>query len=444
MTRLPAFTLVVCACGQPSGGSQPAASKPVTITCNASGAGAGITVDAASKLGPLRSLQGFLHGIDARATFDQPLIAALKPAFWRFGTGSDTLFPKISGFGAKLTYVVSDGYADSRGGYSKARPWEDWAGTESFITSAAQANLQAGRPITFFDAWGEPQGGTPWLGTYDQLLEYYARTIRTLRAADPTAKVIGPTYDDFEGTIEGHGLFDVIVDLDARYQLRFDAIAWHELGAQPAEQLPAHTASLRQRLAARFPGYQPELHVNEYANTAQHLVPGWSVGWLFYLTEANVDAANRACWNVPGEGWSDCWAGLNGLLRPDNRTPQHTYWVHRSYADLVDGQRLRTTSTDPHAVALAVQQSQHLLLLTGRFASSPAAPLTLTLQGLPPNTTSVDVTASVIPATGVPGALPAPQTPAPCHATVGDGGLTVLVNDYPDGAAVSFDVTLTP
>ena len=58
--------------------------------------------------------------------------------------------------------------------------------------------------------------------------------------------------------------------------------------------------------------------------------------------------------------------------------------------------------------------------------------------------TSRDVTASVIPATGVPGALPAPQTPAPCHATVGDGGLTVLVNDYPDGAAVSFDVTLTP
>lgn len=443
------LTIGLAAC---SDGQGQAIDAGVGSRCAAGASGPAITVDGASDLGALRSLQGFLNGINPAPgnaeRFDDAVVGALRPAFWRFGTGSDVVFDKIARFGATLTYVVSDGYADSRGGYDLARPWEDWTGYEAFVTAAARANLTAGRPIRYFDVWGEPQGGTPWRGSYDQLVELFARTIAAVRAVDPAVKVIGPSYDDFLGTFDGHSFGDLIVELDRRFQRRLDGISWHELGNQPVEDVPRHADLLRQGLASALPGYAPELHVNEYAGPTQHLLPGWAVGWLHYLTVADVDVASRACWNVGDEGWSDCWAGLDGLLRPDNRTPQHTYWAHRYYAELVGQVHLSTTATDPHVVGLAVRvpATGVLRVLTGRFVATPPGPsaaVTLRVTGLPDGI-SVDVATFEISSAGVPGPLAAPISAGSCRATATGGQVEVGVPTYADGAAIYFELTPAP
>jgi hypothetical protein len=421
----------------PAGGPCPTATPTVTIS-----------VDLAHPGAPLRSLQGFLNGIDpapgSTATFDDAAVRALAPAYWRFGTGAATVFPKIAGFGATLTYILSDGYADSRGGYSNARPWQDWAGFEAHVAQVARANLDGGRPIRYFDIWNEPQGGTPWLGTYDQLLEYYDRTVRAVRAVDPQARFVGPSFDDLGGNVGGHSLGDLLVDLDARFGIRLDAISWHELGAYPPSELPTHAALARQVLAQRLPGATPELHVNEYSSPRDHLLPGWTVGWLVGLTAAGIDVATRACWDVPGEGWSDCWAGLDGLLRRDNRTPQANYWAHRLYAALPGLPALPVTTTDPRAAALAVAPSPTTArVLAGRFVATPpgpAATLGIELIGLPPTAIRVAATGTLVPPQA--GAMPAPLDLGVCRVDVVGGRAMVVTPAVPDGAALGLELTL--
>lgn len=435
--------LAVVGCSSPATGPD----APVaTARCEASSASATVTVDVASNLGPLRSLQGFLHGIDGNTTFDDAMIRALRPAFWRFGANGNATFPKISTFGATLTYVISDGYADKHGGYDNAKPWLNWAEYDTDVSDVIKANVTANRPIKYFDIWGEPQGGTKWLGSYDDLVELYSRTITIIRNLDPNAKIVGPSYDNFLGDFAGHSFGDIIVELNNRGK-RFDAISWHELGSQSLTEVPAHVATLRTGLATAIPGYAPEIHINEFASPQQHLIPGWIVGWLYYLNAAGVDAANRACWDVANQG-SDCWAGLNGLFQPDNHTPQHTYWAHRYYAELVDGTQLRSVATDPLLVGLAVRRpdSGAVRVLTGRFANvtpSGAVPFGLELTGIADGT-AVTVHSYAVPATGIPGPLLAPDDLGTCQATVAAGKASIAVPAYPDGAAVYFEITGLP
>lgn len=389
-----------------------------------------LRIDAASDRGPLRSLQGFLNGLDPSTTLlDEATVAALAPRFWRFGTGRDAVSARIGRFGAVLTFVVSDRYAELRGGYANARPFEDWPGYEAYLDELASWNVAMGHPVTYFDVWGEPQGGTPWLGTYDQLLELFTRTHARMRAIDPEARFVGPSYDAFDGMVEGHTFLDFLVDLDAR-GVRLDAVSWHELGGAPPESLPTRVAELRDALAAALPGSPLELHVSEYSGPGDHLIPGAAVIWLHYLTEAGVDSANRACWDVPGAGYSDCWAGLNGLLGPDGRTPQHTYFAHRYYAELVaasvaGGRHLDTLASDPRFVGLAVADTTHVRILTGRAGGAlegRTLDVGLELEGIDSISGAHDVEVEIrqIPIEGIPGPLAPPPTER-CRLTITDG-----------------------
>jgi hypothetical protein len=245
------------------------------------------------------------------------------------------------------------------------------------------------------------------------------------------------TYDDFFGAFEGRTLVDLVVELDAKHQVRFDGLAWHELGGQPPEDIPQHVELLRARLEQRLPGYRPQLHVNEYSNEVQHLVPGWAVRYLVALSDAKVDAANRACWDVPQQRWSTCWAGLNGLFAADNRTPQPLYWVYRAAGDLVGEQQLVGSASEPHTVALGVSTDGGAKVLLGRAGSPGAAPLALRLEGLSPG--RVAVSAEVIPPIGAT-RLDAPTPVTGCEALVSDGGVEVLLRDVAEGSAATLTV----
>ena len=410
-----------------------------------------IIIDASSDRGPLRSLQGFLNGINtapgSAEAFNAERVQALKPRFWRVGTGAGVVIEKVRAFGPRLTLVVADAYTDT---FPAQRPWENWAQYEAWLQSLYAGLQQAGANIAYWDVWGEPQGGTPFRGTYAQLLELYSRTHDVLKQLDPNANIIGPSYDNFEGTFGGKNAEQLLTDINAQYGIKLEALSWHEQGNQAPEKIPEHVAVLKQFLAAQFPGYLPELHVNEYSGPNDHLLPGWSVGWLYYLTEAGVDVATRACWPVTeasGRRWSDCWAGLNGLLGEDNSTPQPTYWVHRFYADMAEQTWLSSQTDDPRAVALAVKSAAggEVTLLAGRLSaapSGPAKPVRFIVRGLPWAAARVKI--NLVPQGQAPAPLPAPINGGTCAQPLAQGELSLTVSSFDDGTAIWLQLSQAP
>ena len=96
--------------------------------------------------------------------------------------------------------------------------------------------------------------------------------------------------------------------------------------------------------------------IDEYAPAAQHHLPGFAVGWFYYLEKSGVLSVSRACWNVMDSVngiWDDCWDGLDGLFMKDNLTPQALYWVFNRYAQMLGRKLTSTSSASNDVVALA-------------------------------------------------------------------------------------------
>lgn len=410
-----------------------------------------ITVNASSNRGPLPNLQGFLMGINNAAgnmdQFDFPTVSALNPKYWRLATGAGTMFPKVQPFNPILTLVIRDVYVDT---YGNDTVWNDWAQYESFLQALYAATHSAGAVITYWDVWGEPEGGTPFNGTYAQFLELYKRTHDVLKAIDDNVKIIGPSYEDFNGAVQGHSFGQFIVDLDTTYAIKLEGLSWHEFDSVGPQNLPSHATTVTQFLTANYPGYTPSYHVNEYGGPAGHLLPGWNVGYLYYLHEAGISVTARACWTIPSL-WSDCYAGLDGLLVNDNATPMPPYWVARLYAGLVGQTWLTSQTDDTRAVALAVTAgNQTLTVLVGRLTSAPSGAtkiVRLVMTNFPWVRTSIMI--QRIPQLAAPTPLLSPIDEGTQIQTVVQGTLTLTFNTFDDGTArwiqfTNLDVSVSP
>lgn len=404
-----------------------------------------------------KSLQGFLNGVGFAATesFDASVVSPLKPKFWRIPDFA--YYDKIRQFNPAFTFILGEAYANAHGGWNNARPWENWKEWEDFVIATVKHSITTNRPVAYWDMWGEPdiQGGTKWQGTYPQFLEFVARGYRAIHIANPSAKVIGPSFAGFDSYFQDasgprHYMGDVVKDLATIHNVKLEGISWHELGSNP-EDLPKHKDIARQFFAQNFPGYTPEIHINEFSAQADHTIPGWAVAWLYYLEQAGVDAASRACWfmqtTTDSSTWNNCWAGLDGLLLQDNKTPQHTYWVHKAYADL-GPRRLVIDSGVSKIVALASRDDskQELRILLGRYqtraATGKAAPkdMSLIVENYPYQATQVQVTASLIP-DETPGALLKPLQGSQTFLLQGRT-LILPLNSFKDGDAG--EVVITP
>jgi hypothetical protein len=374
-----------------------------------------LTVQADGDLGPFPSLaSGFLHGLDENGALDSTAAATLSPGYWRLYKW--VTYDFAAAFEAKITYGLSSSYAWAHGGFPNARPWENWAGWEQYVADRVTAILYwfpQDRPA-FYDVWNEPDLAYFWSGTYEQLLELFARTDIVVRGVDPHAKLVGPSVAKY--IPHYGGVSDVVqfaIDLDREYGIRLDALSWHEndsgvfgAGADMPEDIPGHAASIRSRLAAYFPpDYQPELHVNEYAGNRVHLSPGYNVGYLYYLMEADVDWASRACWYVySGEPpnhqvWSDCWSGLDGMFMEDGFTPQIVYWVYDAAVRMLGGVRLPTTSPAVRTNVLAsrLDADEEIRILVGRHEQQNLRDVLVRVENLPWSFDAVCVEAGRIP-----------------------------------------------
>jgi len=301
-------------------------------------------------------LQGFLAG--TRTQMDINLVKNLDPRFWRVGDFNSNSFVKERFPEVKTEILLSDLYNDK----AKTKPWENWDEYEQNIQKLVQYSKD-NSPVDYWDIWSEPDA--LWTGTSEQFFEMVKRTHNAIRSVDPDAKIVGPSASYYNE--EYYAMF---LDFLVANNLNLDGLSWHEFYLP--EKIPEHVASAKSMIANR-PSLGPmEIQINEFSSGQHHLIPGWMLGWIYYLDIAKVDWANKACWEREiGDitETSECIKGLNGIFAPDEITPQAVYWVHKFYADM-KGTKLDISSSDPKIVALASKDdyTQEVQVLVGRYS----------------------------------------------------------------------------
>jgi hypothetical protein len=295
-----------------------------------------------------------------------------------------------------------------------------------------------GMRMDYFDIFAEPNWG--WNGvTIGQQLELFRITYDIVRKYQPNLKIVAL---DHGGLNDDPDMFQKIyapfLDYIVKNNLRLDAVSWHEFSS-PEVVLP-HVEEVRQLISARPALCNPtcpEIHINEYTSSDNHLVPGANVGYLYYFEKAGVDVTSRACWDDVGYRWSTystCWEGVDGMFLKDNITTTNVYWVYQKYAEM-NHERIFSSGGDRTVAIADLDEVKHeLKILIGRFGhEEQMSDVKITLKNLPPSLQHAKVRIWHIPnEQNRPSALPEPVPDAP--QTVDSAGELVL-SHFKDGDA---------
>lgn len=341
----------------------------VLLTGNTLQAQEQIRIDATLDSGAFNNYTGFIHGKTALHRSPQGMtnLKALKPKFWRNANWNNTqVFADSLGINTSL--VISDFYAQYKGGYANAKPWLNWAEYEKYVDTLVKATLLNNIAPTTWDVWNEPDNSYYWSGTSLQLIECFVRTHNILMNIDKSLKMVGPSLNYYDGPG-----FSNLLDLLAAQSVKLHAISWHEFGLP--DSMAVHIADFKNRIAQHPTWGDLQIHINEYSPSATHQVPAFRLAWLYQLEKSNISWANTACWgnhNDGGHTWSGCDYGLNGLLSYDETTPLPIYWVYRSYAEMLDGKKILAQSNTAKSIALASKNDalKEMRVLLGRYFSA--------------------------------------------------------------------------
>ncbi|MGH9059313.1 MAG: hypothetical protein ACRDZY_07340, partial [Acidimicrobiales bacterium] len=349
----------------------------------------------------------------------------------------------------------------------------DWTAYQQWVTATVQQVRASGRRVDNWEVYNEP-GSDPsyytpagWATvTPALLLQQFLVTYQAIKAADPQANVIGPSLEhwtDYPGQYgSGDRSFDMTTFLDfaAANDLRLAAISWHEiddnLGPNPADStlspqnIVDHVATARQLITARPALGNPKIVINEYGMPEVQLIPGWDVGYLAALTQANVDSAGRSCWGTPCNAPS-----LDAILGNDGVSTLPLYWVRAAYAAMT-GTMVTTSTSDDHVTALGSYDGTGTVrALVGRAVGCNQQSSCIATwpwsQLAPPATVQVTVrvpwtsgTAQVSMA-GINGQAPQMPLGAPAQSVVTlpvtNGAVNVTIPGFADGDAYSLTVT---
>lgn len=388
-------------------------------------------------------MQGFLHG--GSLYLDSVKVAKLKPAYWRIGAyflaGSG--YQETKRFNPKITVNINDLYmiANNIPSQTLSQPWVgSWTNWDNLVSTIVNNSLNNNEPVDEWDVWGEPDNF--WTGTYSQWIEMYRRTDSIITSIIPNAKIIGPEFGF--GTCN----FDVnpiIQFLDNLYSVgtTISGVSWHEF-CNP-QDVPSHVQQVRDSLAVRPWLGNLEILIPEYAGPANHTIPGWNVGWLYYLEKSKVDWVSHGCWNETDNvnSWSNCQYGLNGLFMSNNITPQPNYWVHRAYAEL-GSIRLEASSSHIKTVALASKDNtlQEMKIIVGRYdnpnlgSHNASANVEIIISNYPYCTNcTMPLVIQRIPSNNVPYSIPLNSLITTLTGTVtftGDSA-SIFINGFVDG-----------
>lgn len=477
-------------------------------------------------------------------TYDGPsasLVEALKPQQWRTDACTypgglwDPSQPNCqwitANTNAATTDVISDTYrgityndftALGASGSSAGAlpPWECWSCYSRTVQAIVErdttnddlpASLGVSLLPTYWDVQNEPPGccddqnyyGANQDGTTALSLEQYKTAYEAIKAVQPGAQIVAPSLGEFTdtsiqcdqanmncapgyGNSDPHTLgLDSFLPFAVQNGLGFAAVSWHDNG--PMEDTPnvvGYQMGDFHSLLSEYGAGSMKAFVNEYGPDATNLIPGWSAGWIAAIEKANVDEANRTCWNEEdqeGNSYNECSGPpcpgssapassgtLDGLFTSPclgggaALAPDGNYWVYRYYADMT-GERVNTDTSDQTVTALATKTdaTQQMQILVGRHETctpqqnpddcSPESKLDLAMLPTPApanvvmtvdypySATVVNVSIEHIPNSSGPVSQPAPSTET---LPVTGGVLTIPIAGFADGDA--YAVTITP
>lgn len=325
-----------------------------------------------------------------------------------------------SGVPTTTTILLSDVWhqftGPSNGGKARA-PWNDWTCYDTFVQTLVSLfrtkATQQGLPVP--DYW-EPQNEPDDLSFIDgyfseadqananrnNILALFDHAYTYIKAADATAKTMGPSLDGFAGypgqqpspaTIQVLGDLQTFLDYSDTHDLHWDAISWHENDDRlntdwtndPQEYVANHVATARS-LLARHPSLgSPKIIINEFGASDRWVAPGWQGGVLSVMESAGVDFAAHSCFNTANAGGpqpigdNNCFATpstLDGLVGTDVASSTYSsYWVAAAYAsmtyDVARGERasvVTSLSSSPNIGVFATLQAgtSTVTVLAGR------------------------------------------------------------------------------
>lgn len=306
-----------------------------------------VTVDFANPEKDVKSMSGFLHGIDG----NKPLantITPLRPNLWRVRNSESNV--RISEMGARTELVLSDnwGYAFNKTDRDNGAPYNDYSRWEKYVRRLARENQNQS---IIWDIWNEPNIKY-WQGTREQFFETYGRAHKVIREVLGSKAVIaGPsiTHYDKEFIIS-------FLEYCKSKNLEVNVLTWHELEVD--KEIPfveEHLKDARKNFLenSRYANLKiKEIHINEVIGESAQYLPGEIIGYLYYLEKGRSDAASKACW-LDSENGSNCvYSNLDGLLNPKTFEPRAAWWAYKAYADGFNS-RVKTTSSDKRIVALS-------------------------------------------------------------------------------------------
>lgn len=453
------YRFAVAGLGSPSGTIW--ASRTATTATDALCAGvaqACAAVDATRAVAPATGVGlGLLRGLTTRTSADS--VAPLSLNYHRLGAWEPIPFAAARQAGGQIDVVLSDAwprYAQATFG-RQLNPWENWDGYQRFVVGIVQWHLDHGLVPDYWEIQNEPDQPawyrTVMVGqgpTEARVLQQFAVAHDAIRSVLPDAKIVGPSVGSFDPMSGAVISMTSFLDFAARNGLRFDVIAWHELGGDCGggcdggpRGVAQHVATLRSYLAQHPSLGQPELHVNEFGGPLTVGDPGYAVGYLAGMAAADVTKGASACWPVVygDRSYDGCYydpGTLDSLLTPDGTSPTASWWVWRSYAQMT-GERVASTVSQPDMSVHATKAADgSVSMLLGRHASGLKGSVATALRIAVGNGRSqARVTITSIPATLIGAVTPTTSVrDVPVTKGVVDlGSLTI-----PDGAAVAITI----
>ena len=401
----------------------------------------------------------------------------LVPSQWRTNlrTLQQTPAAVLQGLkGASITEILSDDWMTyhNLAGYAFT-PWSNWNAYSQWIGNEVKTiealGAARGFSITYWEVQNEPFGGhyyspssqPPGSETVANFEEQFLLAYQAIKAADPNAKVIGPSliaWNAKPGDTPGVGIdMTTFLNYCVTHGIQLGGVSFHanDFGALPGWYAPdgvpaqpsavqSQIAQLQSMLVTRPSLGQPAVLINEYGNPYTWQLPGWGVGWLSALDTAGVTGAGRSCWD-------GCGASLDGLLNPTGSAPLPSYWAYNFFTSM-GGRTVPVASSYTGVTGLAsIAGNGAVSVLVGRHENCtrtvsaycpalPTEPVTIRVQV--PGASTARAVMAVIPAGSNPGMPLTGVSPYQVTAPVTNGWATMTTPAIHDGDAV--EVTVTP
>ncbi len=334
-----------------------------------------ILVKAADR-GPVWLLTGFLNNYTPQ--YDPDMLDALKIKHWRSGTwpfwypSTITAKPAEKWGGVRDSAEWHGKYLDAmlrlrkqgmtwqvllhhQGPYydQYTHPKESLPAYRDHIYTLVKYCSHMGLPVDYWEVDNEPApgpyegvSGYGFSGTWQEFLDYWDTAYEAIRAADPKAKLVGPSY----GIVTAATMEPFLAHCKEKGQ-KLDVLSWHEITQDPAapgfvvEPDKAHKNidAIRRLVETRYSALEvSEYHIDEWGAQISDTGPGTQIAMFYYLDLAGVDRAAKAHWT---------YDDLDGIM-VDANTPRTSYWAWREYA-AGTGVRLVTETDDRCVVAIA-------------------------------------------------------------------------------------------